>query len=182
MIPIKSKHLFVLIAENGINMSDEITKTLHRAKFINYEVKKMNLFDAPPGSFLIHAVNCKGVWGSGIAALFREKFPNAYAAYKLQCKSGYAAVGKFGGCMYVGWLFTSDGYGTRRDSVDMILNNTRQSVISLLEEMPDSAVIYSNKFNSGLFGVPWEKTEAILLDCLENHNPNGVKWVVCDWD
>ncbi|KAK4904538.1 ADP-ribose 1''-phosphate phosphatase, partial [Elasticomyces elasticus] len=32
-----------------------------------------SLFDSPDGSALIHACNCMGVWGSGIANDFRER-------------------------------------------------------------------------------------------------------------
>ncbi|RAH46499.1 MIF domain protein [Aspergillus brunneoviolaceus CBS 621.78] len=44
-----------------------------------------NLFDAPDGAALIHACNCQGHWGKGIARKFRDKYPNAYIAYRTHC-------------------------------------------------------------------------------------------------
>jgi hypothetical protein len=38
-------------------------------------------------------------------------------------------------------------------------------------------VVYSNKFNSGFFRVPWPETEAVLLECLGDKE---IEWVVCD--
>lgn len=157
------------------------------------EYKKINLFDSPVNSYILHAVNCQGVWGSGIAAQFAKLYPEAYKGYKSDC-GGYERTGDYGVYFrndephHVLWIYTSFGFGRNRDSVETILDNTRSAIKTLIMEFPygfaytDECVIYSNKFNSGLFGVPWHETEAILLECLTNHNPNNVKWIVCDPD
>ncbi|KAJ5970209.1 uncharacterized protein N7479_000127 [Penicillium vulpinum] len=44
-----------------------------------------DLFDAPNGAALIHACNCKGAWGAGIARAFRERYPAAYEIYRQHC-------------------------------------------------------------------------------------------------
>ncbi|QQK42185.1 Appr-1-p processing [Penicillium digitatum] len=44
-----------------------------------------DLFDAPNGAALIHACNCQGVWGAGIARAFRERYPTAYEIYRNHC-------------------------------------------------------------------------------------------------
>mgnify|MGYP001583286173 CR=1 FL=1 len=72
-------------------------------------------------------------------------------------------------------LFTSQGYGSEKDSKEMILRATLASVSQMLL-MSTMLVINSNKFNSGLFGVPWEDTEKILNFCL-NYYPDQ-KWIV----
>ncbi|TID29569.1 hypothetical protein CANINC_001843 [Pichia inconspicua] len=49
-----------------------------------------DLFDALKRGdtvYIGHACNCRGVWGAGIAAAFRAKFPNSYKQYRAHCKS-----------------------------------------------------------------------------------------------
>ncbi|EER37976.1 ADP-ribose 1''-phosphate phosphatase [Histoplasma capsulatum H143] len=45
-----------------------------------------DLFDAPEGAALIHACNCQGSWGKGIAATFKEKYPAAYRIFRSHCQ------------------------------------------------------------------------------------------------
>ncbi|KLJ09960.1 hypothetical protein EMPG_14626, partial [Blastomyces silverae] len=45
-----------------------------------------DLFDAPEGTALIHACNCQGSWGKGIAQVFREKYPAAYQIFRAHCQ------------------------------------------------------------------------------------------------
>ncbi|RDW90237.1 uncharacterized protein DSM5745_02012 [Aspergillus mulundensis] len=46
-----------------------------------------DLFDAPDGTALIHACNCIGSWGAGIARVFRTKYPAAYRIYESHCRA-----------------------------------------------------------------------------------------------
>lgn len=144
--------------------------------------KKGSLFEAPKGSMLVHAVNCAGVWGAGIAAEFAKRFPEANKAY-----SHYSRTSNFNplGTAFVvadkgyiiGNLFTSDGYGYKVDSKDKILYNTEQALKDQFLIMSDFNMpreVHSNKFNSGLFRVPWEETEAVLTRVL----PSDVTWIV----
>lgn len=146
--------------------------------------KKMDLFDAPKGSILVHAVNAQGVWGSGIAKEFKEKFPKAFLSYEKESKN-YGMMAEFDFCVdneqAIGSLFTSKNYGLRVDSPDEILVNTTLVLNGFTQYLDDNAYedisIYSNKFNSGLFNVPWEKTEAILKVFVKRYNLN---WTVCE--
>ncbi|KAE8373834.1 ADP-ribose 1''-phosphate phosphatase [Aspergillus bertholletiae] len=45
-----------------------------------------DLFNAPDGAALIHACNCIGSWGGGIAKAFKQKYPAAYAIYHSHCQ------------------------------------------------------------------------------------------------
>ncbi|KAE8350875.1 hypothetical protein BDV28DRAFT_150516 [Aspergillus coremiiformis] len=45
-----------------------------------------DLFDAPDGAALIHACNCLGIWGGGIAWTFKQKYPTAYNIYHSHCQ------------------------------------------------------------------------------------------------
>jgi len=141
---------------------------------------KMSLFETPRGSCLVHGCNAQGKWGSGIAKIFAEKFPNSYTIYSEACKKQFAAVGN--GFVikdiqyYIGCLITSHDYGPRKDPPDVILKQTRQALTDFLSSFHGTA-IYSNKFNSGLFDVPWEETEKIILEMSDTR-----VWNVCDPD
>lgn len=138
----------------------------------------MSLFEAPGGSLLVHACNAKGVWGSGIAKEFKERFPTAYKRYNQFCQNknplGAGQLFEDNG-YFIGCLITSSGFANSLDSKDAILVHTTLALKDLMsfQEMN----IYSNKFNSGLFKVPWEETEKILKVFVERYDLN---WTVCD--
>ncbi|OAX78183.1 hypothetical protein ACJ72_07514 [Emergomyces africanus] len=45
-----------------------------------------DLFDAPEGAALIHACNCQGSWGKGVAKDFKDKYPAAYQIFRSHCQ------------------------------------------------------------------------------------------------
>lgn len=142
--------------------------------------KKMSLFDAELGSILVHACNAQGVWGSGIAKEMKERFPIAFRHYNAMC-SMYQMVGDiditFDNNYGVASIVTSENYGSKVDSPEDILVNTTICLNELCKKLDKSAIIYSNKFNSGLFNVPWENTEAILKVFINKYDLN---WTVCE--
>lgn len=140
-----------------------------------------NLF-SDKTSLLAHACNCKGQWGPIIAAQFKRLFIEAYLKYKNHC-SEFGVEGTIG-CFAifdrVVCLFTSRGFSKEKDSEEEILKNTYTSVNTLLnflnEINPDKTIaVASPKINAGMFGVPWEKTEKILLDATEKYERT---WIV----
>ncbi|RMY70500.1 hypothetical protein D0862_14743 [Hortaea werneckii] len=48
---------------------------------------KGDIFSAPPNTLLIHACNCEGSWGAGIAKAFKTQYPSAYQTYHAHCTS-----------------------------------------------------------------------------------------------
>src|SRR5271163_3193791 len=103
----------------------------------NVTIIKGDLFSAPMDGIICHAVNCQGVWGSGIAKTFREKCPKAFNYYKRVCKENGADM--LGSCLLapddgviVGCLFTSVDYGANRDSVEEILDATHSAIKDLI--------------------------------------------------
>ncbi len=135
------------------------------------EYRKGDLFDAPVGSILAHACNCKGVWGSGIAVDFKNKFPESFKKYKTSCDMygadllGTSRIFHENG-YYVACMFTSYDYGNNVDTPEQILHNTHGALNDILAFQtffePNSHEIHMPKINSGRFRVPWEKTELIL--------------------
>lgn len=149
----------------------------------------MSLFEAPERSLLVHACNGQGVWGSGIAKEFKNRFSLAHRLYREFCEENDDSTGKSKICSdngyWIGNLITSKGYGTMLETEDSILVNTTLAINDLLTKLNKNELsnlslnteIYSNKFNSGLFRVPWEKTEKILNVFVDKYNIN---WIICD--
>lgn len=135
------------------------------------------LMEAKVGSILAHACNCRGIWGAGIAAQFAEAFPASHEFYQQDCaEKGDLLLGT---CQFymengdiVVPLFTSKGLGIDRDSDEEILAATELALRQLIKDVGTKVPINMPKINSGLFGVPWEKTEAIL----EKLEGNFVVW------
>lgn len=130
---------------------------------------------------LVHACNCKGKWRSGIAAEFAKQFPLAYSDYRRVCYEHGDRLQGYG--FWLGFydpriavLFTSRGYGKDKDRPGRILAATKRAIESLLSVTPSEYTIHSPKINSGLFAVPWKKTEKVLKRALKKY-PNH-KWVV----
>lgn len=152
---------------------------------INYI--KGNLFSAPTGSVLAHACNCHGIWGGGIAATFRSKFPHAYEEYRNHCLAvppaerarlvGTSLLLKDSG-YYIACLFTSESGG---ESSSAIARATRYSMDDLVRRLEKEGVdvarqpVCMPRINSGIFGVPWDKT----AEALEQLSP-AVKIIVYD--
>jgi len=143
------------------------------------DYQKLDLFSAPTGSLLAHACNCHGVWGSGIAVTFKATFPKSFEEYKQYCRDkGKDALGtSLITSERVACLFTSFNYGVKRDPPHNILMHTAKAVTDLLSKIGPTDQVFSNKFNSGFFGVPWEHTEEELAASLLFSA--AVKWTVC---
>lgn len=152
---------------------------------LNY--KNGSLFDAPEGSVLVHACNAKGVWGRGIAKEFKTRFPKSYDEYFWLCSEAkehgtYLPGHSFLLCeennYQVGCLVTSYGFLNDLDPESVVLNQTREALDSLCLDLEHYNIfeVHSNMFNSGLFNVPWEKSEALLKEVLEKHP--DITWTV----
>ncbi|KAJ6485826.1 hypothetical protein C8R45DRAFT_998058 [Mycena sanguinolenta] len=131
---------------------------------------KADLFAAPAGSILVHACNCRGSWGGGIAIPFKERYPEAFIEYRDHCKEHGAAL--MGTCLLIrgethdiACLFTSKDYGRRVDPPEAILAATKTAVADLLKQNRDPVKeLHACRFNSERFGVPWEQTEKVLVE------------------
>ena len=148
--------------------------------------KNISLFDAPKGSLIVHSANSQGVWGSGIAKDIAQRYPNQYAHYRNNAhRIGEAVFELFyniekDGDHHVINLITSSLESKNPDKEEDILINTTTALfdfITFYKYHMDQVPIYSNKFNSGLFNVPWEKTEKILATLVDRYN---IDWTVCN--
>ncbi|KAK3638632.1 ADP-ribose 1''-phosphate phosphatase [Elasticomyces elasticus] len=141
-----------------------------------------DIFDAPPNTLIIHACNCDGSWGGGIALAFKKHYPDAYGKYAAHCKrsggdlvnTAYLIPPQAGDDSkhFVGCLFTSRHYGRRKDSPTKILAATKPAMLDLLKQVKEFNAkadegdrvneVRICKINSGLFKVPWAKTRTVL--------------------
>jgi ADP-ribose 1''-phosphate phosphatase len=145
------------------------------------QYKKGSLFDAPKGSLLVHSCNARGVWGSGIAAEFKRRFPKSFEEYQKYCSVSRGTTGvSFVTSENVGCLFTSNSFGMEVDAPPTIIGNTMLALRDLFKHNHLPQEVHSNKFNSGLFNVPWEYTEAVLRGTLGSFPEVEVTWTV--WD
>ena len=147
---------------------------------------------------IIHACNCDGSWGAGIAKAFKDRYPEAFDEYKDHCdKHGEALIdsaqlippaqeGK--AKHFVGCLYTSRHYGRKKDKPARILEATAPAMVDLLKQVDDWNAKHEEservgevrmcKINSGMFAVPWEKTKQVLegIDASES-DVRGIKVV-----
>lgn len=142
-----------------------------------------DLFSHSSGKFtlLAHACNPFGLWGGGIAAQFKKRYPSAFKLYASHChQHGSSLLGNSlivpteesdpgfgGGKVYIACLFTSNFENTP----DEIVEYTRLSMQELGEQLKqlDDIELESGKpvvnmpmINSGIFNVPWKETEKVL--------------------
>lgn len=137
------------------------------------------IFEAPDNTVIIHACNCMGSWGAGIAAAFKARYPNAYEIFKQHCENStpeslvgsaflIPPVEEKGPRHFIGCLFTSGKYGRARDSPAQILKNTGPAVKDLVSAMVQLSgegrieEIRMCQINSGLFSVPWQESKAVI--------------------
>ena len=153
------------------------------------EYRKGSLFEsAGKGVVLTHAVNAQGRWSAGIASEFYRRYKEGFKQYNSACmssKGGYNERSPLVGTAFIvedtdkiGCLVTSNSYGGQVDGPSLIIAQTKTAVRELLT-LTDLE-IHSNKFNSGLFRVDWEKTEAVIEEELKALGKDR-KWVVWDF-
>ena len=146
-----------------------------------------SLFEAPPGAVLVHSCNGQGVWGAGVAAQMKVRFPAAFEKYRLRCATTPWArlrgVAQVSHCppFWVASLLVSEYYGFRHDSPQRIVEAARAALQGLLA--PESWGVaarprefHSPRISAGLFGVPWETTEAVIAALVRQHEVSWTVW------
>lgn len=148
-----------------------------------------DIFDAPPNTVIIHACNCLGHWGAGIAAAFKTRYPQAYKQHAAYCKSpgkqpaellataqlippceiAYGKDGVTDVPHYVACLFTSKRFGRKRDKPAQIIKSTGPAMKHLMSQIKSAvkagqpiAGIRTCQINAGMFAVPWEKSKEAM--------------------
>ncbi|KAJ9614761.1 ADP-ribose 1''-phosphate phosphatase [Knufia peltigerae] len=60
-----------------------------------------DIFDAPDRAVIVHAVNCQGVWGYGVAAHLKKRLPHAYIVYQAYCTQAQRPYDILGTCLLI---------------------------------------------------------------------------------
>lgn len=141
---------------------------------------KSDLFYFARPTYFAHACNCYGSWGAGIARKFRDRYPESYTRYQEMCEKGVEPGSALITNERIICLFTSKGFKEKVSTPAEIVQSTKESLEKLLKVLPRNAKVYSNKFNSGLFNVPWQMTEAVLMEELKSRP--DVDWVICEYE
>ncbi|KAH0367952.1 hypothetical protein KCU65_g4238, partial [Aureobasidium melanogenum] len=156
--------------------SEEEDSSDEEAPNIVVTERKGDLFAAPPNTLLLHACNCVGSWGAGIALAFKKHYPDHFAVYKAHCDAK-TPNSLLSTCLlippqptgprhWIGCLFTSKKYGRGKDSKDDIMDSTDSALQDMLEQLGDMKNkperIWMCKINSGSFKVPWSQTKALI--------------------
>src|ERR1035437_1717076 len=131
--------------------------------YMTLQYKKMSLFLAPPGSILAHGCNAQGVMERGIAAQFKHFFPNNFLDYHNVCKAALfdnPQFGALGTCIsheedgYKLFNLVTSFHFDPHDPLEKMLISTSIAINNCNKYLTQKDKIYSNKFNSGLFGLP----------------------------
>ncbi|KAJ3550882.1 hypothetical protein NMY22_g150 [Coprinellus aureogranulatus] len=98
---------------------------------------------------------------------FRERFPEQFQEYARCCRE--KKDGLVGTCLLlpaekytIACLFTSRNYGRNKDKPDQILAATKTTLGDLVRQNTEGKELHACRFNSGKFGVPWERTASIV--------------------
>lgn len=145
----------------------------------------MSLFDAPNDCWIAHSCNIEGIWGSGVAAQLKVVSPLAFERYKNSCDRDYPGLllGSFSASYFddlfnIANLFVSSIDSRSPDLPEEILMNTTTSLYAFFKYIQfHNTDVYIPKLNSGVFNVPWEKTEKIVRTLSDRYNINVI---VCD--
>lgn len=146
---------------------------------------------AEKDAVLVHAASTQGVWGAGVARIFADRYPQAFQLYSHQCDhispdrllGTYGTWGTGDGPL-IAWLFTAEHLGHQsrphivaEDTESAVKSMFRDSMMMAGDQEPKWA-FHSPKMNSGLFGVPWELTEAVLKKTIEDTPYTWTVWTL----
>lgn len=124
--------------------------------------------------YIMHQVNCLGIAGAGLAKQIRDRHPDWFEAYKLQCKLvgslGDVQVVSIGDEKYKGIINVfgqfSIGASTQQTSY-IALTSAFQKLKNFLPERTTIAIPY--KMSCGLAGGDWNKVLKIIEEQLDGY-------------
>lgn len=74
-------------SNDSLNHPTSKTNNIAHTNRLKVIESRGDIFSAPPNTLLIHACNCEGSWGAGIAKAFKSHYPSAYQIYHAHCTS-----------------------------------------------------------------------------------------------
>jgi O-acetyl-ADP-ribose deacetylase (regulator of RNase III) len=129
--------------------------------------------------YIIHGCNAKGGFGSGVAGLIREKFPEAYTVYNTAHRVHDLGLGKIFwadcGTVIIGNCITQQDYG--RDPLKVYVSYAAiQTVMGRINDMltdsDDRGLrIAMPLIGAGLANGSWSLISKIIEETSENFQP-----------
>ncbi|KAI9730268.1 MAG: ADP-ribose 1''-phosphate phosphatase [Cirrosporium novae-zelandiae] len=155
-----------------------------------------NIFDVPsgPNKVLLHACNCQGSWGAGVAAGFKTNYPAAYSIYHKRSRTPtllghtllippqYPDVASTNprthwiGCLYTKPTVGASGPKSSPEEIVDATASALESLKGLLEKLKDQLPkegggrgdaeweLHIVRINSGIFNVKWERSVKALVE------------------
>lgn len=133
-------------------------------------------------NLLVHQVNCRGVMGSGIAKVVREKYPQVYTSYIKEVKSsstmallgsasllGYAQIVKITDDFSICNLFGQNYYGRdgKRYTDYEALSRAFEAIN---QKFSGQTITIPYNLGCGLGGGNWSIVYAIIAETLKDCN------------
>jgi O-acetyl-ADP-ribose deacetylase (regulator of RNase III) len=117
-------------------------------------------------TIIMHGCNSMGVMGSGVAKAIREKYPEAYSAYRKQEEIDGLKLGTYSSVItkdnkLIINAITQKYYG--RDGKKYVSYDAISAVAKTLNELYENTSIAIPKIGAGLGGGSWDVIEKILL-------------------
>lgn len=136
--------------------------------------KKGDLFECEE-SIIAHGCNAKGVMGSGVAKIVREKFPNAYELYVREHKLYGLQLGEVYG-------FDGGGDGEYKHILNCITQQSYGHGVQVSYSAIASCMLRINykhkgasiampKIGAGLGGGDWNRISQIIEECSTDFQP-----------
>lgn len=149
---------------------------------VRIEYRKGDLFSAAePGAIIMHGCNAQGVMGSGVAKIVKERYPEAYEAYK-HFTDKYLPSYLLGKALGIDIrngptilnAITQEHYG--RENTRYVSYDAVAKVFDALAKIYGvNAVINMPKIGAGLGNGDWNVIESII-------KASGIKAKIVVWE
>jgi O-acetyl-ADP-ribose deacetylase (regulator of RNase III) len=128
---------------------------------------------------ILHGCNSKGVMGSGVARIVRDRYPEAYEKYTLWCSKGF----RLGSCLLVATndkiiinAVTQQNYGkvseqTGPTPVRYVSYDAIADIFAQLEQTIPGTTIAMPRIGAALGGGDWSVISAIIESSCKTIQP-----------
>ena len=125
-----------------------------------------DIFDSK-AQVIVNPVNCKGVMGKGLALAFKQRYPEMFAAYQQQCRTGKLRIGR--PMLYRGstpWILnfpTKDDW--RLPSKLEYLEQGLEYVVANYKKVGIISIAFP-KLGAGLGQLSWDEVGPLMAEYL----------------
>lgn len=142
------------------------------------EYRQGDLF-ATDIEYILHGCNSKGVMGSGVAKVVKDRFPGTFAAYNLWCSRGFQ-LGKYLAVPERGKVIinavTQQNYGkvaeqTGPNPIRYVSYDAVADIFTSLDKVYSGSTIAMPKIGAALGGGDWSIISAIIESACKTIQP-----------